>query len=183
VNIAIVGSGISGMGAAMALKDSHDVTLFEASARFGGHANTQTVDVAGQTVDVDTGFIVYNYNNYPNLTALFEHLDVPTKWSDMSFGISLQGGGFEYACDNLDKIFAQRRNALKPGFLKFLTEIKRFNQTASRQLDRGDLDGITLGDWTTREGYSDWFKHRFILPMERYHGFPSSEFCDLFPKS
>ena len=165
MKVAVIGSGISGMGAALALKDSHDVTLLEAADRFGGHANTNDVEIGGKTVAVDTGFIVYNYQNYPNLTALFDHLDVPTKWSDMSFGMSLEGGRLEYAFDTLDKIFAQRRNVLKPGFLRLLTEIKRFNATAPIQMDEGALDGISLGDWTLQEGYSDWFRHRFILPM------------------
>jgi len=165
VKIAVIGSGISGMGAAFALKDKYDVTLYEAEGRFGGHANTQTVDMDGTSIDVDTGFIVYNHRNYPNLVALFDHLGVETKWSDMSFGVSLLGGGFEYACDNIDKLFAQRRNALKPGFFRFLKEIRRFHETAPAQLDRGDLDHISLGDWTSREGYSQWFRSRFILPM------------------
>ncbi len=165
MKIAVVGSGISGMGAALALNDVHDVTLFEAGDRFGGHANTQTVEMAGKSVDVDTGFIVYNYNNYPNLTGLFEHLGVPTKWSDMSFGMSLLGGRLEYAFDSLDKIFAQRQNAFRPGFLKLLTEIKRFNTSAPEQLDSGALDGVSLGEWIAKEGYSDWFRDRFILPM------------------
>lgn len=165
MKIAVVGSGISGMGAALALSEHHDVTLFEADSRFGGHANTQTVEVDGKSIAVDTGFIVYNYQNYPNLTGLFEHLNVETKWSDMSFGLSLNGGGLEFAFDSLDKIFAQRQNVLKPGFLKLLKEITHFNATAPLQLESGSLDGLTLGDWTAREGYSDWFRHRFLLPM------------------
>ncbi len=165
MKIAVIGSGISGMGAALALKDSHDVTLFEAGDRFGGHANTHTLEMQGRAVNVDTGFIVYNDQNYPNLTSLFAHLGVQTKWSDMSFGMSLQGGALEYAFDTIDKIFAQRSNILKPGFLRLLTEIKRFNETSIGQLDRGELDGISLGEWTARERYSDWFRYRFILPM------------------
>lgn len=165
MKIAVVGSGISGMGAALALKDEHDVTLFEASDRFGGHANTQTVEIAGRSIAVDTGFIVYNYQNYPNLTGLFEHLDVATKWSDMSFGMSLKGGRLEYAFDSLDKIFTQRLNLFRPGFLKLLREILRFNATASDQLDRGALDELSLGEWISKEGYSEWFRDRFILPM------------------
>ncbi len=165
MKIAVIGSGISGLGAAYALKDQHDVTVFEADNRFGGHANTQIADFNGRQVAVDTGFIVYNYRNYPNLTGLFEHLDVRTKWSDMSFGVSLESGKVEYAFDSLDKIFAQRKNVLKPRFLRLLGEIKRFNQTAPGHLDSGALDYIALGDWTEREGYSEWFRQRFILPM------------------
>ena len=92
VKIAIVGSGVSGLGAALALHDVADVTVFERDARLGGHANTVDVDFPGRRIAVDTGFIVFNTRNYPNLTALFGHLGVPTKWSDMSFGFSLGGG-------------------------------------------------------------------------------------------
>ena len=165
MKIAVVGSGISGMGAALALSEAHDVTLFEASDRFGGHANTQMASFGEKRVPVDTGFIVYNYANYPNLTGLFEYLDIPTKWSDMSFGMSLKGGALEYAFDSLDKIFAQRSNIVSLGFWKLLKEIKRFNDTALTQLDRGELEGVSLGNWTAREGYSKWFRERFILPM------------------
>ncbi|MBB5516153.1 hypothetical protein FHS89_002179 [Rubricella aquisinus] len=165
MKIAVIGAGISGMGAAYALAEDHDVTLFEREGRFGGHANTVTAHVNGQDIAVDTGFIVYNYRNYPNLTGLFEHLDVPTKWSDMSFGLSVNGGALEYACDDLDQIFAQRRNLLKPRFLKGILEIRKFQTTAPGQLDAGDLDGLSLGDWIVRDGYSDWFRDCFVLPM------------------
>ncbi len=165
MRIAVIGSGVAGMGAAYALKDRYDVTLFERDNRFGGHANTQHVNVNGRHIDVDTGFIVYNYRNYPNLTGLFEHLDVPTKWSDMSFGISLSDAKIEFAFDNIDKIFSQRRNLTKPAFWRMLTEIKRFNAIAPAQLDQGALDGISLGDWVAQEGFSEAFLHWFILPM------------------
>ena len=165
MKIAVIGSGIAGMGAAYALSDTHDVTLFEAVDRFGGHANTVEAEVNGRVIPVDTGFIVYNYRNYPNLTGLFEYLGVPTKWSDMSFGLSVKNGALEYACDNLDQIFAQRRNLLNPSMLRGLREILRFNKTAPAQMDSGALEGLTLGDWIEREGYGRWFRDCFVLPF------------------
>lgn len=165
MRIAIVGSGISGLGAALALATRHEVRLLERAPRFGGHACTVTVDRFGPAIAVDAGFIVYNEANYPNLVALFAELGVPTHWSDMSFGLSLDGGRMEYACDSLDKIFAQRRNLLSPAFLRGLRDILRFNRTAAAELEAGALDGLGLGEWLAARGYSDWFRDRFLLPM------------------
>lgn len=165
MKIAVIGSGISGMGAAYALSEAYDVTLLENAPRFGGHANTVDATVNGSSIPVDTGFIVYNYRNYPNLTGLFEHLNVPTKWSDMSFGLSVKGGRLEYACDNLDQIFAQRRNLLNPAMLLGLRDILRFNRIAPSQMDSGALDGLSLGAWIKREGFGRWFRDCFVLPF------------------
>lgn len=165
MKIAIIGGGISGMGAALALGECHDVTLFEAADRLGGHANTVTARFGERQVPVDTGFIVYNYRNYPNLTGLFEHLGVPTKWSDMSFGFSLAGGTFEYACDDLDKLFAQRWRALDPRHIAMLRQILRFMKSAPGALESGALDGLSMREYLDREGYGGWFRERFILPM------------------
>ncbi|MEM9430394.1 MAG: FAD-dependent oxidoreductase [Pseudomonadota bacterium] len=165
MRLAIVGSGIAGLGAAYALKDTADVTLFEAADRFGGHANTVDVRFCETDVPVDTGFIVYNYKNYPNLCGLFDHLGVPTKWSDMSFGLSVDEGRVEYACDNLDQLFAQRANLLNPRHVRGLLQILRFNREAPAQLASGALKGLTLGEWIGREGYSTWFRDCFALPF------------------
>ncbi|WP_185803438.1 FAD-dependent oxidoreductase [Pontivivens nitratireducens] len=161
MKIAIIGSGISGMGAALALSEAHEVTLIEAAERFGGHANTVEVD----GTPVDTGFIVYNHDNYPNLTGLFAHLDVPTKESDMSFGMSMNGGSTEYACDNLWKIFAQPTNLLRPTFRKGVREILRFHEEAPVDLEAGRLRGVSLGSYLKRKEYSDWLRDSFLLPM------------------
>jgi hypothetical protein len=165
MRIAVVGAGISGLGAALALSRSHEVWLIEKAQRFGGHANTVTVDHGGTEIAVDTGFIVYNEANYPNLSALFRHLDVPTHWSDMSFGFSLGNGAMEYACDSVDKLFAQRRNLLNPRFIAGVRDILRFNGTAPGELDAGALDGLSLGEWLERKGFSAWFRDCFLLPM------------------
>jgi predicted NAD/FAD-binding protein len=112
LKIAVVGTGIAGLSAAWLLCRRHDVTVFEAEHRIGGHCHT----IAAGATGVDTGFIVYNEKTYPNLTALFRHLDVPTKKSDMSFAVSLNGGRLEYSGTSLAGLFAQRRNLASPRF-------------------------------------------------------------------
>jgi predicted NAD/FAD-binding protein len=139
--------------------------VFEKDARVGGHANTIDAMFDGVPQAVDTGFIVYNYRNYPNLTAMFEHLDVPTKWSDMSFGFSLDHGRFEYACDNLSTIFAQPWRVLDVRFLNTFREILRVTKVAPKDLESGAADGLSLGEWLEMRRFSRWFRERFLLPM------------------
>lgn len=189
MKIAVIGGGIAGMGTAYALSEEHEVHLFERDSRLGGHANTVEVPFGDASVPVDTGFIVYNTGNYPNLCGLFEHLDVPTKWSDMSFGLSVDGGRIEYACDTFDQIFAQRSNLLRPGFLRGLRDILRFNREASGQLDSGALDGQSLAEFLRANGYSAWFRDRFVLamggaiwstPTAQMLDFPAASFVHFF---
>lgn len=162
--IAVIGAGISGLGAAWALRNVHDVTLFEKRERLGGHANTVTVDYDGKQIPVDTGFIVFNRLNYPNLTALFEHLDVATHRSDMSFGFSLSGD-LEWSSNGLSGLFAQKRNLFRPSFVTMLGEILRFNKSAIADLEAGRLHGLALGDYLTGEGYGARFRTNYLLPM------------------
>lgn len=189
MKIAIIGSGVSGLGAAYALSDRHDIRLFEAAYRLGGHANTVEVDTPEGRIAVDTGFIVFNEVNYPNLCGLFDHLGTPSKTSDMSFGFSLDGGRFEYACDNFDKIFAQRGNILRPAFWSGLREVLRFVKRAPEAYDRGEVQGVSLLDWLDREGFSDRFRRQFILPMagaiwstpsDEMGAFPAENFIRFF---
>lgn len=165
MRIAVIGAGISGLGAALALSEHHEVRVFEKTSRVGGHANTVEVAYDDGVQAVDTGFIVYNYRNYPNLTGLFEHLDVPTKWSDMSFGFSLNRGACEYACDNLNTIFAQRWRVLDPAFVNGFREILRFTKLAPEDMASGRLDGLSLAQWLDERRFSRWFRERFLLPM------------------
>ena len=165
MKIAVIGAGISGLGAALALKDNHDVRVFEREGRIGGHAHTVDVEYPDGKQWVDTGFIVYNYRNYPNLTSLFDHLDVPTRWSDMSFGFSLNQGACEYACDDLSTIFAQKWRAMDPRFLRTFYDIIRFTKIAPKDLNAGKLDGLSLSSWLDARGFSQWFRERFLLPM------------------
>ena len=158
LRIAVVGSGISGLSAAWQLSRSHDVTLFEADGRVGGHSHT--VDVGG--VSVDTGFIVFNEVTYPNLTALFRHLDVATKPSNMSFAVSLDDGAFEYSGSSAG-LFAQKRNLLRPAYWSMMRDIFRFYKTAPR--DAPTLGLTSLEDYLDSKGYSASFRRNHLYPM------------------
>lgn len=127
--IAVVGGGIAGLAAAWTLAKRHRITLYEVEGRLGGHARTLKAGRRGDQ-PVDTGFIVFNYANYPHLTAMFRDLDVPVEKSDMSFGVSLEGGRLEYALRSGDALFGQRSNLLRPGFYGMIRDILRFNAEA-----------------------------------------------------
>lgn len=162
--IAVVGGGIAGLGAAWSLSRRHEVTLYESNCRLGGHANTVEVDDDGRAVAVDTGFIVYNIRNYPNLIALFDTLGVATAESDMSFGVSLDNGRLEYAGSDLAGVFAQRRNAFSPRFWRMLRDIKRFYAAAPGYLETSAAD-LSVHELLEREGYCDAFIDDHLIPM------------------
>jgi hypothetical protein len=177
------------MGAALALSEDHEVRLFEKAPRFGGHSNTVEVELAGRTFPVDTGFIVYNERNYPNLCGLFDHLGVETRFSDMSFGFSLREGAMEWSGDGLDTVFAQRLNLVRPGFLRGVLEIIRFNRRARESLADGSAAGLGLGAWLDRERFSRWLRDCYVLPMggaiwstpiARLMDFPAESFLGFF---
>ena len=131
LKIAVIGTGISGMAAAWLLAKRHDVTVYERADRIGGHSNTVDAHTPQGVVPVDTGFIVYNEQTYPNLTAMFAHLDVPTIASEMSFAVSLDDGALEYAGgDRIAPLFAQKRNLLRPRFWSMLRDLYRFYRDA-----------------------------------------------------
>jgi predicted NAD/FAD-binding protein len=159
--IAVVGAGITGMGAAHMLAKDHSVVLFEAENRLGGHARTR---MAGPNADtpVDTGFIVFNYANYPKLTALFDHLDVPVVKSNMSFGASFDGGRLEYGLAGANAIFAQRRNIVNPKFLRMIRDILHFNKHG---LDASAEEGLTIGDLMIKLNLSEYFRDHYLLPF------------------
>ncbi|MEL6316249.1 MAG: FAD-dependent oxidoreductase [Pseudomonadota bacterium] len=167
VKIAVIGAGISGIGAALALADQHDVRLFEKDGRFGGHAHTNEIDYDGVPMRVDTGFIVFNTKNYPNLCALFEHLKVPSENSNMTFSVSTEDGALEYACTSLKTVFAQRWRLADPRFWAVFAEILRFNRTAKAWLaaSGGAGDHESLSDWLDRERFSARFRDAFLYPM------------------
>ena len=162
-DIAVVGSGISGLACAWLLSQRHRVTLYEAAPRLGGHTNT--VEVAGPrgAQPVDTGFIVYNEATYPNLIALFAHLGVETQVSDMSFAVSLDDGRLEYAGTDLNGLFAQRSNLLRPRFLFMLRDLLRFYREAPGKL--AGLETLSLGAFLDRDGYGRAFRDDHLLPM------------------
>lgn len=162
MRIAIIGSGISGLGAAWLLAPRHEVTLYERNSYLGGHTNTVDVDYDGAKLSVDTGFIVYNERNYPNLTAWFAELGVPTRASDMTFAVSLDGGRLEYG-GTAGQLFAQPGNLLRPRFHRMLADLVRFYRSAPAVLRTAD--GSTLGGYLDRNGYSDAFVNDHLLPM------------------
>jgi hypothetical protein len=159
--IAVIGAGISGMGAAYHLAPDHSVTLFEAASRLGGHARTVVTGKGGDQ-PVDTGFIVFNYANYPNLTKLFAELNVPVAKSDMSFAASIDDGRFEYGLRNLNALFAQPGNLTRPGFLRMLRDLMRFN---ARAVALADDATITLGQFLDQLGMGQWFRDYYITPI------------------
>mgnify|MGYP001224361374 CR=1 FL=1 len=159
--VAVIGGGISGMGAARALAPRCEVTLFEAGPRLGGHACT-VMGGRNRDLPVDIGFIVYNEANYPHLTRLFRELDVPVAEAAMTFGVSIDGGRLEYALKDLGALFAQRRNALRPQFWRLMRDILRFN-TRAHFYARDD--GLTLREMLEDLQLSDWFRDYYILPF------------------
>jgi predicted NAD/FAD-binding protein len=159
--IAVVGAGITGMGAAHMLAKDHSVVLFEAENRLGGHARTRMAGPNANT-PVDTGFIVFNYANYPKLTALFDHLDVPVVKSNMSFGASFDGGRLEYGLAGANAIFAQRRNIVNPKFLRMIRDILHFNKHG---LDASAEEGLTIGDLMIKLNLSEYFRNHYLLPF------------------
>lgn len=163
-HIAVVGSGIAGLSAAWLLSRSQRVTLIEADTRPGGHANTIDCEVQGTEVSVDTGFIVYNPPAYPNLTALFARLKVPTVASNMSFSVSMGNGAYEYAGSGLAQLVGSPRNLLNPGHWQLMRDIPRFFRTALQKLPALP-DDVTLGEFLRAEGYCDYFRDRHLLPM------------------
>ena len=165
MKIAVIGAGITGLSAAWLLSSAHDVTLFEAEPRLGGHSNTVDVDTPEGRIPIDTGFIVYNPPAYPNVVALFEHLGVETVTSNMSFAVSLNGGAYEYSGTGLGGFLGQRRNALRPSHWRMGADILRFHREADA-LCRTAIDpNVSLGDWLAERRYSDVFLNRHILPM------------------
>ncbi len=164
MKIAVVGAGVAGLGAAWALSRYHDVVIYERESRFGGHSCTVDVPSPAGRQAVDVGFIVYNERNYPNLVALFDHLGVPTEESDMSFAVSLDGGNFEYGSSYAGYL-AQRRNAVRPSFLRLTRDILRFNRLAPRLLAKAENLDFTIGDFIADARLSDAFRDRYLLPM------------------
>jgi len=158
--IAVIGGGISGMGAAHLLSRDHAVTLFEAEPRLGGHARTIYCGPEGQPVD--TGFIVFNKVNYPNLVRLFDDLEVPVVPSDMSFGASFGGGRLEYGLPRFSALFTQRRNAVNPNFLRMLRDILRFN---ARALATARDDDMTIEGLLDTLRMGRWFRDYYLLPF------------------
>lgn len=159
--IAIVGGGISGLSAAYYLSPDHDITVFEAAPRLGGHARTVAAGLNGDQ-PVDTGFIVFNYATYPYLTHLFEELDVPVVKSEMSFGATINDGWLEYGLNNLGAILAQKRNLLRPGYFGMIRDILKFGKYAE---EAASDDDDTIGELVAKLKLGRWFRDYYMMPM------------------
>lgn len=189
--IAIIGSGISGLGCAHFLHAHHEVTVFESNAHVGGHANT--VDAketsTGRVVPIDTGFMVFNHETYPHLCRLFEQFKVPTKKTTMSFSVKDDETGLEWNGTSLNQLFAQRKNLFSPRFIKMLLAVNRFNSDAIKALDDPSLREVTLADYVRAGGYGEDFFNLYLVPMssavwstppEKMLQFPASSLLHFF---
>ena len=167
MKVAIIGSGISGLGCAHRLASQrHDIAVFEAADRIGGHTATYDVKVGTRRYAIDTGFIVYNDHTYPHFIELMEGLGVATKATSMGFSVSDDASGLEYAGNNLNTLFAQRSNLVSPRFLTMVRDILRFNKESVADLEAGALGpGETLGAYLERKRYSKAFCDKYLLAM------------------
>ena len=188
MRVAIVGSGVSGLTCAHLLHAEHEITLFEADGRVGGHVHTVEADDGGCAVAVDTGFIVFNEATYPSFSRLLRRLGVESQPSTMSFGLRDDRTGLEWNGSSLDQIFAQRRNLLRPSFHRMVRDLARFRREAGALLREGD-DRLTLGDYLGREGYSREFVEQCLVPMgasiwsadpRRFREFPARALVQFF---
>ena len=188
MKIAIVGSGIAGNVAAYHLHQDHDITMFEANDYVGGHTHTHTIEWQDKQYSIDTGFIVFNYHTYPNFTHLLNELKVPVQPSNMSFSVKCDKTGLEYNGNNLNSLFAQRRNLLRPSFYRMLRDILRFNREAPELLQTCD-DNLSLGAYLQQQAYGREFIQHYIIPMgaaiwstdpQRMQDFPAHTFVRFF---
>jgi predicted NAD/FAD-binding protein len=163
--IAVIGTGIAGLACAWLLSSRHRVTVYESAERVGGHTNTVDVATPGGRLPIDTGFIVYNEATYPNLTALFQHLGVKTRESDMSFAVSLDRGRLEYSGTDSRGLFTQKRNLLRPRFWLMLRDLLRFYRSAPRDLPRLEHELGSLDDYLRAGGYGAALRDDHLLPM------------------
>jgi len=165
--VAVIGAGVSGLTAAYVLRNSHAVTLFEADNRLGGHAHTHDVRTSdGQELAIDSGFIVHNERTYPHLLRLFRELDVPTQPTEMSMSVTCAECGLSYAGSRGPAgLFAQRRRALDPRYLRMLTEVPRFHRRARAVLAGDAPTDLTWGEFLDQGGFSTYFVRHFAVPL------------------
>lgn len=161
--IAIIGTGISGLGAASLISPYHDITVYEKNAYIGGHSRTIEVKTNEGLIPVDTGFIVFNERNYPHLTKLFKYLDVPVAKSDMSFGTTIADGWLEYGTRNVFGFFAQTKNFFRPAYWKMIADIIKFNKNAKFYLNKNP--SFTLGECLDELKLGSWFRNYYLLAM------------------
>ena len=188
MRIAIIGSGISGMTSAYLLSEDHEVVVYEANDYIGGHTNTADVSLNGQQYAVDTGFIVFNEKTYPNFVKLMNRLGVGWQDSVMSFSVQCEKTGLEFSPSNLNSLFIQRRNLLKPSFYRMLWDVVRFKRDSEELLKSEGFD-VPLAEFLIGKGYSQSFIEHFIIPMGeavwsadpvKFNEFPARYFAQFF---
>ena len=165
MKVAVIGAGIGGISSAWLLSPNHEVDVYEAEARLGGHACTLDVDCGSGAFPVDAGFQVFNRRTYPNLTRFFEHLGIEATDAEMSFSVQVRDAGIEWSGTSLDSVFAQRSNLANPKFLRMLTDVLRLSRDADRLMADPSVAELTLGELLRREGYSDAFTDWYLIPM------------------
>lgn len=162
---AIIGTGIAGMGCGHFLHPTDDITFYEQLDYVGGHTNTVTVDEDGKPVYVDTGFMVFNYQTYPNLCKLFEQIKAPVKKTDMSFSVQHVPSGLEYSGSSINHLFAQRKNIFSPSYIRMLMQIARFNKESVKILDDPRYAHHTIGQYIREGGFGDDMLWKYLVPM------------------
>lgn len=163
--LAIIGTGIAGMGCAHLLQKQYDLTIYEQNDYIGGHTNTITVDEDGETIYIDTGFMVFNYVTYPHLCRLFETIGAPVQKSDMSFSVQYRPTGLEYCGSGINGLFAQRKNIFSPRYIKMLLQIARFNKEALRLLDNPAYENYSLEQLIREFGFGEDMFWQYLVPM------------------
>lgn len=164
MKIAVIGTGIAGNVAANRLARDHDITVYEAKGYIGGHTNTVDIEEDGRILPIDTGFIVFNDRTYPNFLKLLEEIGQASRQSVMSFSVQNPDTDVEYCGSSLSGLFAQRRNLLRPSFIRMIRDILRFNDEAVSSMATG-ADERTIGDYLDRQGYSKEFRRDYLVPM------------------
>ena len=165
MEIAVIGSGISGLSASLFLSEKNNITLYEKNDYLGGHTNTKTIKYKDKRINVDTGFIVFNKLNYPNLIKLFDFHNVTYENSDMSLSVSNINNGIEWSGKSINTIFADRKRIFDINFLKFLIDILKFNKFVRNNIDELSLNKQPLGEWLSNKNFSKQFQENYILPM------------------
>ena len=163
--LAIIGTGISGMACGYFLQEEFDVHLYEQNDHVGGHSLTAEAKENNRLVPIDMGFMVFNKKTYPNLTRLFNELQVPYKNSNMSFSVQHLSRDLEYCGSSLNHLFGQRKNLFRPRHWRMLMQINRFNKEARAALESGEFDSLTLEEYAKVRQYGEDFFHLYIIPM------------------
>lgn len=187
--LAIVGSGIAGMGCAHFLQKEYDITIFEKNDYVGGHTNTVVVDEGGDSVYIDTGFMVFNQVNYPNLCRLFNEIGNPIMKTEMSFSVQHVPSNLEYCGSGINGLFAQRKNIFNPKYIKMLMQIARFNKESVADMQNPTYSSLSIGDYVKMKGYGEEMLNKYLVPMssavwstpmDKMLDFPASSLIQFF---